>query len=318
MSKQRKAPTPKATSNPDFEAVCTWYRMEFANYSFEVARDVIQSILEKKIDNRSPEYYAMTVGVICLYARPFTNNKPAGKLTDDIVPAKFKSLHDKVITMRHKLFAHSEATLAVGQDDYPHDDKTIVMAVSRVAVIPDALEQIKDLVDELITKTNFHRSKFAKKFTKHLQKLGKGEFRLNIADPAAPLFQKLSDAEMLVREQKKSVLDPRSTLKPWQRSKSLPMSQQVFYRAQRTQAPIANERGQVTLNYIIAVNTHDHEGNEYKDLKDRARNAFNQLPGRIVNDPVNLAEIIEEDVPKEKLERVITLLDSVLYQVKND
>jgi len=324
MSKQGKAPIPKATSNPDFEAVRIWYRMEFANYSFEVVRDVIQSILEKKLDHRPPEYYAMTVGAICIYARPFTNNKPVGKLADDIVPAKFKPLHDKIITMRHKLFAHSEATLAVGQDDYPHeavienDGKTMVMAVSRVAVIPDLLEQMKDLVDELITRTNFHRSKFAKKFTKPLQKLGKGEFRLNIADPAAPLFQKLSDAEMLVRKQKKSALDPRSTLKPWQQSKSLPMSQQVFYRAQRIQAPIANERGQVTPNYIIAVNTHDHEGNEYKDLKDRARNAFNQLPGTIVNDPVNLAEITEEDVPKEKLERVITLYDSVLFRVKND
>lgn len=218
MSKQRKAPTPKATSNPDFEAVCTWYRMEFANYSFEVARDVIQSILEKKIDNRSPEYYAMTVGVICLYARPFTNNKPAGKLTDDIVPAKFKSLHDKVITMRHKLFAHSEATLAVSPDYYPHeavienDGKTIVMAVSRVAVKPDVLEQMRDLVEDLIKKTNYHRSKLANKFTKTLRKLGKGQFRLNIANPTAPLFQKLSDAEMLVRKKKKSVLEPSSTI----------------------------------------------------------------------------------------------------------
>jgi uncharacterized protein YceH (UPF0502 family) len=70
--------------------------MEFANYSFEIARDVIESILEKKPDDRSPEYYAMSVGVICLYARPFTNNKPVGKLADDIVPAKFKSLHAKL------------------------------------------------------------------------------------------------------------------------------------------------------------------------------------------------------------------------------
>jgi hypothetical protein len=115
--------------------------------------------------------------------------------------------------MRHKLFAHSEATLAVGQDDYPHeavienDGKTLVMAVSRVAVKPDVLEQMRDLLEALIEKTNYHRSKLANKFTKTLRKLGKGQFRLNVADPSALLFQKLSDAEMLIRKEKKSALD---------------------------------------------------------------------------------------------------------------
>jgi hypothetical protein len=70
MSNKGKASTSKATSNPDFDAVCMWYKMEFANYSFEVARDVIESILDKKLDERPPEYYAMSVGVICIYARP--------------------------------------------------------------------------------------------------------------------------------------------------------------------------------------------------------------------------------------------------------
>jgi hypothetical protein len=213
MSKKGKTPASKSASNPDFDAVCLWYRMEFANYSFELAGDVIRSILEKKLDDRSPEYYAMTVGVICIYARPFTNNKPVGKLADDIVPAQFKSLHDNIITMRHKIFAHSEATLAVGPDDYPHeavienDGNTIAMAVK-----PDVLEQMRHLVEALITKTDYHRLKHANKFAKTLRKLGKGEFRLNVVDPSAPLFQKLSGAEKLVRRQKKSVLDPHSTI----------------------------------------------------------------------------------------------------------
>jgi hypothetical protein len=86
------------------------------------------------------------------------------------------------------------------------------MAVSRYAVKPDVLAQMKDLVEALITKTNYHRSKLANKFAKTLQKLGKGQFRLNVADRSAPLFQKLSDAEMLIRKQKKSALDLRSTI----------------------------------------------------------------------------------------------------------
>jgi hypothetical protein len=60
---QGKRNTPKSASNPDFDDVCLWYQMEFANYSFEVARDVIKSIFEEKLDNRSLDYYAMTVGL---------------------------------------------------------------------------------------------------------------------------------------------------------------------------------------------------------------------------------------------------------------
>jgi hypothetical protein len=88
--------------------------MEFANYSFEVVRDVVKSILKKKLDDRSPEFYSMMVGFICIYAHPFTNNRPIGKLADDIVSAQLKSLRDKIIAMRRKFFAHAEADLAVG------------------------------------------------------------------------------------------------------------------------------------------------------------------------------------------------------------
>jgi hypothetical protein len=69
---------------------------------------------------------------------------------------------------------------------------------------------MKDLVEALIEKTNYHRSKLANKFTKTFLKLGKGQFRLNVADPAA--LSILSDAEMLIRKQKKSALDLRSTI----------------------------------------------------------------------------------------------------------
>jgi hypothetical protein len=98
----------------------------------------------------------MTAGLICIYARPFTNNRPVGKLNDEIVPAEFKALHDKIMTMRHKLFAHAEASLMVGEEDYPNeavienDGKTISMAVSRVALKPTVLDQMSSLLEALI------------------------------------------------------------------------------------------------------------------------------------------------------------------------
>jgi hypothetical protein len=217
MAPQREKAKSKPVSNPDFDAVCLWYQMEFANYSFEVVRDVIVGILGKEVNDRSPHYYAITAGVICTYARPFTNNRPVGRLADEIVPTEFKGLHDKIITVRHKLFAHAEASLMVAEEDYPNeavienDGKTISISVSRVAIKASVLEQMGSLVEALIEKTNYYRSKHTKRFTNTIRKLGKGSYRLNVVDPSAPLFLKLSEVQRLVRQEKRKVLDPNST-----------------------------------------------------------------------------------------------------------
>ena len=97
-----------------------------------------------------------------------------------------------------------------------------------------------------------------------------------------------------------------------------PMSQQAFYQTERVLAPIANQRGPVTQRYIIAVDTHDPDGKPYLNPKKRAREAFNLLPGRTVDDWVALAEINEEDVPKEKLQKIVLRHDGAVYLVKHD
>jgi len=67
------------------------------------------------------------------------------------------------------------------------------------------------------------------------------------------------------------------------------MSEQVFYQTKLVRAPVGNERGRLTLHYIIAVQTHDPDGNPYEGSpEDRAREAFNLMPGRGVDDSVNL------------------------------
>jgi hypothetical protein len=115
-----KTGNPKTTASAEFQAACLWYQMEFANYSFEAVRDVLPSILEEKQNEYSSKYYAMMVGLICIYARPFTNNRPVGKLSDEIVPEEFKDLHDSIITLRHTLFAHADAFARVGEEHYPN------------------------------------------------------------------------------------------------------------------------------------------------------------------------------------------------------
>jgi hypothetical protein len=89
-----------------------------------------------------------------------------------------------------------------------------------------------------------------------------------------------------------------------------------FYQTKRVLAPIPSERGPVTHDYIISVDTHDSHDNRYNDPEERAREAFNAAFGKT---PVNLSEIDEKDVPKrERLERKISLQGRAVYLIKND
>jgi hypothetical protein len=106
----------KAPISQEFEAACSLWRMQFAFHSFLAVRAGIEKLLERKLHSGEPEYYPMSVGLICLYARPFTNNQPVGPLAEDIIPPKEVNLHRIIITMRHQLFAHVDASaIARGQ-----------------------------------------------------------------------------------------------------------------------------------------------------------------------------------------------------------
>jgi hypothetical protein len=217
MSRRTKKTKLKPVLSQEFQDARLWYKMEVANYSFELVRNVLRSIREGNHSERSPEYYMIMVGLICIYARPFTYNEPVGKLSDEIVPEEFKKLHDDILEKRHTIFAHAEVSVLIGEEDYPNevviesDGKNPSISVGRVAVTPDGLERMSPLVEALIEKTNYHRLKYAKKFNKTVLNLGKGEFRLNVVDSSAPIFLKLSKAQKLVWQKKKNSLDPKST-----------------------------------------------------------------------------------------------------------
>jgi hypothetical protein len=82
-TRKRKVPT-----TGDFEDASKLWRMEFGCYSFEAVPDGIPSVCARNLQSSSPEYYPVKVGLGRLYARPFTNNRPVGPLSDEIVPSE--------------------------------------------------------------------------------------------------------------------------------------------------------------------------------------------------------------------------------------
>jgi hypothetical protein len=200
----------------DFKDIQHWYQVEFARYCFEVVRDSVPLILEKGKGGQSLEYYVMTVGAICTYARPFTNNRPVGKLDDEIVPDEFKNLHSSLIAARDQLFAHGDPFLEVAPGEYPNEAVIVKdvgipsMRVSRSAMTPDAFQRILLLAEALIKKAEYYIEKYQARFARQIHALPKGQFRLNVVDPNGPLFTKLSEVEKQVRKNKKMLFDQNS------------------------------------------------------------------------------------------------------------
>lgn len=219
MSRRAKNTKIKPVPSQEFQDACLWYKMEVANYSFTAVRDGIRRVLEQKIQITSPEYYPIAVGLICIYARPFTNNKPVGPLTDEIVPPDHKNFHALILDIRHKLFAHADANLAIREDDYPNDvilvneGKKPFVQARRFAIKPTILERMLPVVDALIKETSNRKFQITERLGEAVRNLEKGQFRLNVIDPSMPTFIKLSEAQKLARQKKADAMGSKSTVK---------------------------------------------------------------------------------------------------------
>jgi hypothetical protein len=116
-------------------------------------------------------------------------------------------LHRNIIKMRHQLFAHGDASAMTRPDDYPNelvfvsDSKGTSFHMTHFFAEPEFFELIIPLVEMLIQKTRYHADKLGKKFNRHFGPTKNlGEYRLNVLDPAAPVFSKLTKAEKTTRE----------------------------------------------------------------------------------------------------------------------
>jgi hypothetical protein len=204
----------KAKAKPpvseEFETACSLWRMEFGFHTFQAG---IECLLERKLHSDEPEYYPMLVRLVCLYARPFTNNRPVGPLPDYIVPQEHRELHRTIIQMRNQLFAHADASMMARPDDYPNElvfvnnGKILHFNMTRFLAEPQFFELMNPLLSVLIKKTRYHSDKLANKFKGHFgASKNIGEFRLNVLDADAPIFSKLTEAEKITR---KATIRPR-------------------------------------------------------------------------------------------------------------
>jgi hypothetical protein len=180
------------------------WKMNFALETFRAVREGIRSVIDRSLDSESPDYYPMTVGIICLYVRPFMVNKPVGQLSEKMVPKEYKNLHADLMKIRNQIFAHSDASTLMpyvkmaNELRYRRSGKRIGVFITRFFVEPNFLISMTPLVDKLIEKAQFHTNKHSEKLLKHLPS-SQGDFQLNVENPNGPVFIKAVRAHPDVR-----------------------------------------------------------------------------------------------------------------------
>jgi hypothetical protein len=178
------------------------WKVTFAYAGFIDARECIKDLQEKGFSKDSPQYYPLLVGLVCLYARPFTTAEEIGPLSDNIVPARFRELHQELLRLRNKMFAHSDPAAlvpgaATSSEDFAsgivfrYKPKSIHVIPSRFHADPQFLPNfILPLVEALIEITDKKRKRLHDTL-KHYVPKKLGDYELNVLDSNKPLFKRV-------------------------------------------------------------------------------------------------------------------------------
>jgi hypothetical protein len=180
------------------------YKYAMARDAFTEISRVCEHLMAAGISPISPEYYAMAVGIVTMYGRPFTNNARIGTISTSLVPTEFEALHAKLMEFRHKAFAHSDFTGQLpGHGKMTEvrlvfDGRTVADFSSRPIFEPVLLPHIKALADLLAQKVKESHDNFLNRVLRVIvpqfteADVGR-EFELNVEDEKGPMVVRSSE-----------------------------------------------------------------------------------------------------------------------------
>jgi hypothetical protein len=162
-------------TDAEFAEAKKFWLMFQANETFKaVYRGCLESV-SSGLSQDSPLYFPLVAGLICLYGRPFKKSEGVGKLPIEMVPKEYLDLHNDLITIRDKLYAHSDAdkTVTLGslhfgelrayRYKYPKPEGGYF--IDRLHIAPGFFTNVvAKLAQVMVQKTQYHVDSLGKKF----------------------------------------------------------------------------------------------------------------------------------------------------------
>ena len=198
---QSKYTVPPAIRKKVFGMAKELWKVTFAYAGFIDAQECIKDLQEKGFSKDSPQYYPLVVGLVCLHARPFTKAEEIGVLSEKMVPARFRELHEEILRLRDKMFAHSDPTALLpgavaSSEDFASGivfrrGKSIYVIPSRFHADPQFLPDLMlPLLEALIEITDKKRKHLQDILARYVPK-NLGDYELNVLDIDKPMFKRV-------------------------------------------------------------------------------------------------------------------------------
>ena len=94
------------------------YRLLIARSDMNASLNACDLILKNVKSIKDENLYPLTTSVVVCYSRPFTVNKPYGSLPQKwskFDKPQYQATHEKLLQVRHELFAHSDMNVRKAQ-----------------------------------------------------------------------------------------------------------------------------------------------------------------------------------------------------------
>jgi hypothetical protein len=183
-------------TQPTLEERKIYWRWTYAAKCFVSVKTSMEYIRKNPISD--PDVAAIFLaGVITTYAKPFIKSYGVGFFDEKIIPTELLKVHRHILDLRHKAYAHIDAV------DYKADDpefgniNQVVIWKDKSSygfqiILQNSIDDLKtlkihDLCCKLLEKSEYHTSRFERKFVS-VPELRPGKYLLNIDPQDARAF----------------------------------------------------------------------------------------------------------------------------------
>src|SRR5260370_8547711 len=115
-------------THEEFQTAKSLWKMQYAHVTFKAVQNGVESLLGRELDQAAPEYYSLSVGIICLYCRPFTDTNHVGCISTKIIPAEYRASHKRILLIRNDIFVHLDPGATIGPNQYMNAVKFMKVA----------------------------------------------------------------------------------------------------------------------------------------------------------------------------------------------
>jgi hypothetical protein len=177
-----------------YEARCDFWKFMTAGLTFEQAAGAWKDLLENGRTEADPLFYPLQTAAIVFHGRPFKQKKPV-RLFEAMVPSALHETHTFLISLRDKLFAHTDIDGAIEGETFLNKvgfraelDGELTAFCSSLRLKEKQIRKALELDNVLATKCMYHADRVYKQCAKRLKLRPGAEYEVNLHPGTGPFL----------------------------------------------------------------------------------------------------------------------------------